>query len=133
MLSRKIGILIFGEILHLKRVQKSKLLVSVNNRYETDDVDLTLITPLPIKDTTKIIPEVKISDIDKVEVTNLSGMGVNIKQMESYFQKVNKKHVVMNQLFWTYQKTKTTMSRIIMIWSFLELSKRGTGGLTGSL
>ena len=117
----------------MKRVQKSKLLVSVNNRYETDDVDLTLITPLPIKDTTKIIPEVKISDIDKVEVTNLSGMGVNIKQMESYFQKVNKKHVVMNQLFWTYQKTKTTMSRIIMIWSFLELSKRGTGGLTGSL
>ena len=48
--------IIFGKILQLKRVQKEKLLVSVKNLCENGDVDLTLSTPLKIKDTTKFMP-----------------------------------------------------------------------------
>ena len=66
--------IIFGKILQLKRVEKEKLLVSVKNLCENDDVDLTLSTPLQIEDTSEIMPEGKISAIDKVEVTNLSGI-----------------------------------------------------------
>ena len=75
----------------MKCVKKEKLLVPVKNLCETGDVKLTLGTPLPIKDTTKIIPEGKTSAIDKVEVTKLSGMGGNLKYMDSYFPRVKKK------------------------------------------
>ena len=63
----------------------------MKNLCETGDVKLTFGTPLPIKDTTKIIPEGNISAIDKVGVTKLSGTGVNIKQMDSYFPRAEKK------------------------------------------
>ena len=48
--------IIFGKILQLKLVQKEKLLVAAENLCETGDVDLTLSTPLKIKDTTKFMP-----------------------------------------------------------------------------
>ena len=113
--------------------KKEKLLVAVKNLCKTGDVDLILITPILIKYTTKVIPEGNRSVIYKVEVTKLLWMGGNIKNMDSYFSGVKKKHVIMNQFFWKYQKIKTTIIRIVMMFSSLDLWKLGTGGLTGKM
>ena len=87
----------------------------MKNLCGTGDVDLKFSTPIPINDSTEIMPYGNKSAIDKVEVTKISGIEGNIKQMNSYFPRVKEKHVAINQLFWTYQKTKTTINTIMIM------------------